>query len=587
MPRSVRILLLLLVVAGAAVAGYFAYEHYRQQPLPDQRAANPVTTAPTGRLVVLVVFDQMRGDYLARWAEHFGSGGFERMKRDGVWFSNVEIPYACTSTGPGHASLVTGAMPAVHGIIENEWWDRKAAARVYCCQPSRPFDRVPPLPADAGEPGRGAGTGFSPENLLAETVGDKLKATTGGKGRVFSLSIKDRTAVLMGGKMPDGVYCFDTRDGVIHTSLYYREQLHPWVAEFNATKLVNSWFDKSWDRFRPDLDYAKVVRNPDEALGEAFGYNGQGRLFPHPYKGELTEPGIGYYEAVECSPAGNELLLALAKKAITTEKLGQGDTTDLLCLSFSSTDLIGHQWGPDSWEVFDITLRADKLVADLLTFLDSTPGKDRYTLVLSADHGVCPVPEQQKFPTARRMPVNEVLIPLGKALDSAFGSPPTGPTQWFEATDAKEQDRVWPWVYLNRRAITARGLQMEQVADYARDWLSGRDYVEVAFTRAQLEGSVFPEGTVGARARLAYRPDRCGDVIVIPKPGVLITSYTGGTSHGSPQPYDSHIPVLAVGVGIPKLGQRENKVSSLIVAPILARALGIEPPKDAVEKPPF
>ncbi|MFO0825106.1 MAG: alkaline phosphatase family protein, partial [Gemmataceae bacterium] len=176
---------------------------------PDQPPQPP--EQPKGKLVVLVVFDQMRGDYLSRWAEHFGSGGFERLKREGVWYSDVQIPYACASTGPGHASLATGAPPSVTGIIENEWWDRNEAKRVYCCQPFRPYDLVPPPPADSGKTGRGADTGFSPERLLAETVGDKLKAVAGGKGRVFSLSIKDRTAVLMGGQKPDAAYCFDTR----------------------------------------------------------------------------------------------------------------------------------------------------------------------------------------------------------------------------------------------------------------------------------------------------------------------------------------------------------------------------------------
>jgi hypothetical protein len=588
MSRSFRIVLFLLV-AGLAVGGYFAYEHYRAAPSSRQPGSpdNPNAGQPAGKLVVLVVFDQMRGDYIARWGEYFSPGGFERAKRDGVWYSNVEIPYACTSTGPGHASLATGAPPAVTGIIENEWWDRKAGERVYCCQPTRPYELVPPLPAGGQKPTRGADTGFSPERLLAETVGDRLKDATGGKGRVFSLSIKDRTAVLMGGKKPDGVYCFDTRDGMFHTGAFYREQALPWVGVFDAGKPANGWFGQKWDRLRPDLDYAKITGSADDAAGEAVGFNGQGRTFPHPFMGKLSKPEKAYYEAVECSPAGNELLLEFAKKAINGENLGQQKTTDLLCLSFSSTDMVGHQWGPDSWEVFDVTLRADKVVADLLDFLDTAVGKDRYTVVLSADHGVCPLPEQKKFPTARRLPVNDVLVPLGKALDEKFGVPADGPTRWFEATDAKDQDRVWPWVYLHHRAILARGLKPEDVAEYARDWLAGRDDFETAFTGAQLERTEFPAGSFGAKAKLAYHPDRCGDVIVIPKPGVLVTGYSGGTNHGSPQPYDSHVPVLAVGAGIPALGKQDKKVSSLIVAPILAKSLGIDAPKDAVEKAPF
>lgn len=583
-----RIVMLVVVGIGLGIGGYFAYQQFRTKLAsePAGNSGHPPTTPATGKLVLLVVFDQLRGDYLARWAEHFGPNGFERMKREGVWYRNTRIPYASTSTGPGHASLVTGVPPAVHGIVENDWWDRKASARVYCCQPSRPYDRVPPLAAGSAELSRGSGLGFSPENVLVDTVGDRLKASTQNRARVFSLSIKDRSAVLMGGKKPDGIYCFDNRDGIFHTGAYYQDRIHPWVATFNAERLVNRWFDQTWDRFRPELDYAKILGNPDEAAGESFGFNGQGRLFPHPYQGKLSEPSKGYFEAVECSPAGNDLLLALAKTAITAEKLGQSDTADLLCLSFSSNDLVGHAWGPDSWEVFDITLRTDQLVADLLAFLDTTLGLDRYIVVVTSDHGVCPIPEQKKLPTARRLTVGELLVPLGKVLDQVFGVPPTGPTQWFEVTDPKEQDRLWPWIYLNRKAIAAQDLPFDQVAEYVRDWLSGRDDVEIAFTRGQLESTKFPMGSFGAKAVLTYRSDRCGDVLVVPKPGVLVTGYSGGTSHGSAQDYDVHIPVLIMGGGVPKRGEQAAPVSSLIVAPLLSWALGIEPPPQAVERLP-
>src|SRR5262245_19862482 len=245
MPRPVRLVLLLLVAAGLAAGGYFAYDHYRSKPAPEQTGppTDPNARKPAGKLVVLVVFDQMRGNYIARWAEHFGPGGFERLKRDGVWYSDVEVPYACTSTGPGHASLSTGAPPSVHGIIENEWFDRTRAARVYCCQPSRPYDLIPPVPPELGKPSRGSALGYSPDRLLAQTVGESLQDATQGKGRVFSLSIKDRTAVLMGGQKPTGAYCFDTRDGKFHTGAFYgRDSAHTWVTEFNSTNPADAWF---------------------------------------------------------------------------------------------------------------------------------------------------------------------------------------------------------------------------------------------------------------------------------------------------------------------------------------------------------
>lgn len=578
---------ILLVVAGALTSAFFASrsEPPATQPEPPPRQ-QPTPAAPAPKLVVLVVFDQMRGDYMTRWAEHYSPDGFERIKKEGVWFSECHIPYACTSTGPGHASLATGAPPSVHGIIENEWFDRKTGERMYCCQPKRPYDLIPPVPPELGKPGRGSANGYSPERLLAQTAGESLQEATKGKGRVFSLSIKDRTAVLMGGQKPDGAYCFDVRDGKFHTGAFYgRDAEHAWVKEFNAGKPADAWFDKKWERLKPDLDYAKFS-GPDDVEAEAPGINGQGRTFPHPFRGKLDAPAAPYYAAVEASPAGNELLLTLAKKCVTAEKLGRGEAPDLLYVSFSSTDLVGHLYGPDSQEVMDITLRADKIVAELLAFLDTEIGKDRYTLVLTADHGVCPLPElastKQQYAAAVRKPVGELAADLDTALTKKFGLDGAVPTPWIEVFD----DGVWPWMYLNHKAIASRNLKIEDVAAAARDMIAGRGYIDAAFTRQELEDKNAADKPFLAMAKLAYYPERCGDVLVIPKPGVLVTNYKGGTSHSSPQPYDAHVPFLVFGAGVPALGQRKEKVSSLSIAPTLTWALGVPAPKHATGTPP-
>ena len=597
MPRAVLFVLVLLLAAGAGAASYFAFRP--EPPKPAIEPARPAVEAPTHeepkatadrpKLVVLVVFDQMRGDYLARWADLYGPDGFERMKKGGVWFSECHIPYACTSTGPGHASLSTGAPPSIHGIIENEWFDRKSAAKMYCCQPSRPYTLVPPLAADPkASTSRGSALGYSPERLLAQTVADALLEETKDKGRVFSLSIKDRTAVLMGGQHPTGAYCFDTRDGLFHTGAYYgRDAAHPWVTEFNNSKRPDAWFDQKWERFKPDLDYVKYS-GPDDVPAEAPGFNGQGRTFPHPFRGKLNAPAKPYYEAVEASPAGNEMLFELVQKAVTAEKLGRGAAPDLLCVSFSSNDLIGHQYGPDSQEVLDVTLRADALVGRFLKFLDAEVGAGQYVMVVAADHGVCPLPElastKAKYPTAARKTVKELADGLEAALTEMYGPVGGAPTRWLEVFD----DDVWPWVYLKYESIEARKLKVEEVAVAARDWLANKpNFIETAFTRKELEGSApAPDKPFRAAAALAYRPDRCGDVIVIPKPGVLVTKYAAGTNHGSPQPYDAHIPFLVYGAGVPALGERKEKVSSLSVAPTLAWGLGLPALKHAALYPP-
>jgi hypothetical protein len=579
MARRVRLVLALLpLLAGLAFGGWYLYQRSQRSSGDSDR----VREGPNRKLVVLVVFDQMRGDYLARWAAQFGPDGFERMKKDGIWYSDCHIPYGCTTTGPGHASISTGVPPSVHGIVDNDWYERHAAARVYCVQPLRPYERVPPM--------AGAG-GFSPERLLAETVCDRLHAATGGKGRVVSLSLKDRTAVLMAGRKPAAVYCFDSRDGLFHTSAYYRESVHHWVEEFNNSRKVNAWIGRDWTRLQEGLDYTALA-GPDDAANEGYGF-AQKRVFPHPM-GDEPRPGPRYYGAVEASPFGNELLLELAKKALTGEKLGRGKAADLLCVSFSSNDLVGHQWGPDSWEVLDITLRSDRLIAEFLRFLDETVGKDRYVMVVTADHGVCPIPEQKRVPGAERRPLRVMLPQLAAALDDTFGKSPAGPAGWFDATDA-DWARFWPWLHLNRAAIQARGLDPDQVADYAAQWLGNRPFMLTAFTRRHLETGTLPPASPGlekevwamlGKVKLTYRADRCGDVYAIPKAGTLVGDYTEGTSHGTPHPYDTHVPLLVSGAGVPAAGKREVPVSSLAAAPILAWALGVEPPAGAVEKLP-
>ena len=549
-------------------------------PAPEQ-----APDKPAAKLVVLLVFDQMRGDYLARWADQFGPDGFERIKKGGAWYSDCHIPYACTSTGPGHVALATGAPPAVNGIIENDWFDRKLGKHVYCAQPNRPYDLVP-LPL-AGQATRGSNIGFSPEQVLAATIGDQLKTIRGEKGRVFSLAIKDRAAVMMGGKKPDAAYCYDSRDGLFHTGSYYRDTPHPWAAEFNKARHADKLFEKTWTRFKPDLDYDKLA-GKDDAAGESLGTNKMGMTFPHPLKGELKEPADKFYAAVELSPFGNELLFEFAKAAIAAEKIGTGPTTDLLCLGFSSNDLVGHAWGPDSHEVLDITLRSDDLVGRLLKHLDEVVGKDKYVVVISADHGVCPLPEQKKFATAERQPLSAPILGLAKALDAAFGPNPEGQTRWFDG--AEVIDDLWPWVYLNRRAIEARKLKFDDVAKAAEKWLGELSYVEIVFNRDHIESSNPPKVAAErekdvkdllAKVKLAYRPDRCGDLIVIPKPGVQISKYAAGTGHGSPHAYDSHIPLLVYGAGVPALGKKPDAISSLSVATTVAWALGIQPPTTA------
>src|SRR5579885_613244 len=464
-------------------------------PLPAAETKPPAT-----RLAVLVCYDQLRGDYLTRWDDLFGEGGFHRLEKDGAWFQDCHCPYAGTETGPGHASVATGCSPCKHGIIINDWYDRTAGHKVYCAATDR-YRRVPPPPADGKasaekllNDSRGQG---APDRLLAPTLGDALKAATAGKGKVVALSLKDRSSVLPGGKKPDACYWFDTADGQFVTSTYYRGRPHPWVEQFNKDRIADRWFGKQWDRLRSDLEYERRS-GPDDVTGEGRGVSFgpkdnpvyQGRTFPHPLSAGLKEPGKPYYDALYNSPFGNELLLALVKRAIDAEELGRHDTPDFLSVSFSSNDPVGHCWGPDSQEVLDTTLRTDRVVKELCDTLDAKVGKGRWTLVLTADHGVCPVPEVGK---AQGKEAGRVIPSLLGAKANAFLQEKFGgdaEATWVEAT-------ATPWVYLNRRLIRQRFLNQSDVENALAGWLRKQPAVQAVYTRTQLLKGVDRDDPLG------------------------------------------------------------------------------------------
>jgi arylsulfatase A-like enzyme len=561
-PRPVRVFLVFTpALALLAVGAWFAI-----------RPTHPAgATARAARLVVLVVFDQMRGDYPQRWASEFGQDGFEKLKAEGVWYNNCHLPYACSSTGPGHASISTGAPPSVHGIVENRWFLRGVEKPVYCSSGDRPNQRVPPADHDTGD-------GLSPERLLVPAVGDSFRTATHKQGRVFSLSLKDRSAVLLGGKDPSGAYCFDTEDGQFHTSTYYRERVHPWVESFNASGAADRWVGRAWERLGSQQTYDRLA-GPDDVIGE--GSSPASRVFPHALP---ADRGRKYYSALEVTPFGNDLLWEFAKAAIVWENLGREDAPDLLLLSYSSNDLIGHKYGPDSHEVMDVTLRSDRLLASMTAFLDDRVGAGKYAVVVTADHGVCPLPEAPTAPPGtRRVTPEQVAAGLGEALDTVFGQVGRVPGRWIE----KSFGATFPWLYLDRRYIEDRGIPVEDVERYAEQWLGNRPAVQAAFGRSRLQAESFPAGELGRSVQLAFHPDRCGDVCVVTKPYILCSvAFSTGTNHGTPHEYDTHVPVLAYGAGVPKLGQREEAVSSLIVAPLVCRLLGIEPPPTAAETLP-
>jgi Type I phosphodiesterase / nucleotide pyrophosphatase len=575
MPRPVRTAVILTpTILLFAAALWFLARPGEAKPSvgpAEETSTEPVGKSPAGRLVVLLVFDQMRGDYPARWATAFGPDGFERVKANGVWYTNAHLPYAASSTGPGHASIATGAPPAIHGIVENSWFVRGREKEVYCVYGDEPYQRVPA----AGEPTK-PGQGLSPERLLVPTLADAV--TTAG-GKTFSLSLKDRAAVLMGGKSPTGAYCFDSAAGEFHTSSVYGRPAHPWVTEFNRSGRADQWQGRKWERLLPPARYDPLA-GPDDARGE--GKNGENRTFPHPLPGIENGFAKPYYTALEATPFGNEFLWEFAKQTITAEKLGRSDKPDLLCVSFSSNDLIGHVYGPDSHEVLDVTARSDRLLGEVLKFLDGELGPGRYSVVVTADHGVCPLPESAvaNHPAARRLTPGDFSAGFDEALREAFGPAAAG---WVE----KDPRATWPWVYLNRAAVAAAKVPFSEVERYAENWFGNRDGALTAVGVSRLVGPPAADPLV-RKVQLSYHPDRCGDVCVVPAPYVLVqhSNYKTGTNHGTPHEYDTHVPLFAYGAGVPTLGRVDKPVSSLVVAPLVAHLLNLNPPAAAKEPLP-
>lgn len=579
-PKFLRYALVFLpTIAFVAVAAVYLSPRWNDRP-PEP--SPPATD--TGRMVVVLVFDQMRGDFPERWRALLDGGGFARLERDGVWYANAHLPYSCSSTGPGHASIGTGLPPSIHGVIENEWYDRRRQSKVQSITPDRPSARVPAR-TDPKAVKYNLNVGFAPDQLVADGLGDQLKRQR-ADARVFSLALKDRAAVLMGGKHADGVYAFDTDVGEFHTSGRYRDTLHPWVGEFNKKERGDKWFSKRWERLKPEGVYTAVV-GPDDAAGETRydkdamtgGPAGYGPTFPHPLNIDGQEhPNPRYYERLEASPFGNELLAELAFECVREERLGTGGRTDLLFVGFSANDTIGHKWGPDSHEVVDCTIRSDKLIADFADNLDRHVGAGRWTLIVTADHGVCPMPERwaQERPDAERFDYREELNAdvMGRVLDERFGRLGDDPTGWF----ADGGRSHYPQIYLNHANIEKHKVQVPDVAAALAKWAVNRPHTEAAFTRQQLLGPPSAD-PLTRRCQLGYHPDRGGDVYVVQRAYCLPMGVASlGTSHGTPHPYDTHVPLFAVGGGVPKLGKKSEEVSSLLLGPIVCKALGIDPP---------
>jgi predicted AlkP superfamily pyrophosphatase or phosphodiesterase len=514
-------------------------------------AAPPPAKKP--KLVVVVVIDQLRNSDLQRLGPHL-SGGMKRLVDSGA---RLEGHYGQqnTYTGPGHALILSGSYGYMNGIIQNKWFNRATNK-----SEGMLFD--PDARALSGEPE--AGEDNSPRNFLGSTVGDELRMASGMAAKSIAIALKERGALLLGGRMGQAYWFSDA--GEMTTSSWYMSSLPKWVSDFNAKKLPDGAFGKSWDRALPVGAYA--LAGPDESPYEG-DVLGLGTTFPHHVSGGAQKPNAKFYEAFTTTPFGIDYTIEFAKAALDAEKLGQRGVTDLLAISISSTDLIGHAFGIYSQEQEDAIVRADKAIGDLLGFLDGKFGKDGYLAVLTADHGAAMPPEQaHKFGLGgERVKKAQIKTAIGNALDSRFGK-----GDWVLALED-------PSIYLNDKLIAERKLDPAVVERVAGEALLTVPGFIGFYTRTQLlEGEVPPTAAARAVSR-SFFPARCGNLIAVQAP----FSYWGkygeknyGGSHGSFYRYDTDVPLIFAGA--PFKPGFHGAAEMVDLAATLAHVLGVTPP---------
>jgi predicted AlkP superfamily pyrophosphatase or phosphodiesterase len=516
------------------------------------RAAPP----PQPRLVVVLVVDQFAYEGMQRMRRHFGKDGLGRLLAEGAVFTEAYYSHQNTYTGPGHAAIASGAYAHLNGIVANKFYDRaKKKSVMTFADPAHPILDAPTEPED--EP--------SPANLLCESLGDRLRLSTGMRSRVVALALKDRGAVPLGGRLGE-TFWFSEATGKMTTSTYYAKELPTWVKQFNEKKIPDSFFGKAWTRALPESAYLGL----DDAPWED-DLNGLGRTFPHPLHGKLDKPGPAFYAAFAATPFGLDYTVAFAKAAVEAAGLGRHEVPDLLAVSFSSYDYVGHAFGPDSHEQQDMTVRVDRAIGELLGALEKAVGGKQNLLVgFIADHGATPAPEYLASlgVPAGRIRKAAIKDAIGAELVARFGA-----GEWVVGLED-------PNVYLNGELIAERKLEPGTVQEAA-----GRAAMKIPgfltyFTRARLLQGAVENTALGRAVQLSFFPERSGDLVLVTRPYFFWGKYgerSAGSTHGSPYRYDAHVPMIFWGAGI-KPGLFVDRADPIDFPSTLANLLGGDPP---------
>lgn len=516
-----------------------------------QKKNNKIAPLPEKpKLVIGIVVDQMRYDFLYRFSEKYSDGGFKRLMNEGFNCRNNQYQYATTVTGPGHAHVYSGSVPAVSGIVGNDWYDRSTGKTMYVAA-----DSTVKLVGEGNE-----ATGrMSPRNMLVTTITDQLRLSNEFQSKVIGVSIKDRGAILPAGHTGKA-YWYESKNGNFVSSTYYHTELPTWVNDFNNQKLAQKYANLGWS---PLYDIATYTET--EADEQPYENNISGEktpVFPH----KVTASGLAM------SPYGNTIVSDFAKKAIEAEALGKGNATDFLAISYSTPDYVGHSFGPHSKEIEDIYLRLDLEIKDLLTHLDATVGKNQYVVFLTADHGVADIPAYSR---KNNIPAgfftgSEIQNEVTKQLTTAFGE-----GKWLLSEDNYQ-------LYLNHDLLKTRNLTSKDVLNVLRPAFLKMEGIYDIFDWQDIQQKAIP-AIYKEKLVAMYNPKRSGDLMILPEPAWFI-GYTKGTTHGTMWAYDTHVPLLWYGWKIPK-GETVEPTYIADIAPTLAILLKILEPNGCVGKP--
>lgn len=512
------------------------------------------TSVARPKLVVGIVVDQMRWDYLYRYYDRYAAnGGFKKLLNQGFSCENTMITYAPSFTACGHASIYTGSVPAIHGITGNNWWDNQLNSNRYCTQD----DSVKTIGSmtDLGK--------MSPKNLLVTTVTDELRLATNFKSKVIGIAMKDRGSILPAGHSANAAYWYDNKAGNWISSSYYMNELPQWVQEVNAKKSVDKYYEEGWNTLNPIGTYLQSTADDKLYENKPFG---AGTNFPYDLKKFVGKN----YSMIATIPQGNTFTLDMAKSALSAEQLGQHDATDFLAVSLSSTDYIGHAFGPNSIEAEDGFLRLDKDLGEFLNYLNEKIGEGKYLVFLSADHGAAHTPGfslEHKIP-AGNLITKMVFTELNKILKDKF------------KVDELVTDIANFQVYLDHKAMTAKRINEQEVQKTVIDYLLNLTGMDRAFSLTSLSETTLPRAQKELFAN-GYYPNRSGDIQFILQPQWLEGFEAGGTSHGSWNPYDTHIPLLFYGWHI-NAGKSNRQISITDIAPTLAALLHIQMPSGSI-----